>query len=319
MRRLLVGLLAAVLALLAAGGAEPVAGQAEPDAVSSAEGPVQLEGGAHPDAGQAFDPGVVEVTEPEAAPRAGTQALPAESIVGSAESVLNVDDRTRVTNTTAYPNSAIGRLQFRGGAATYHCTGFLIDANSVLTSGHCVHRGGTADGGDFFTRHVFTPGQNAAVAPFGSCGATDLWTTPEWFEAASEFDDLGVVQLDCAVGDTVGWFGYLAVPGDGALRGLADHVRGYPGDKRSGTMWTDRKRVRVSQADMVFYRNDTYGGQSVSPVFTWDARCDGPCAMAVHGYGTGHGPPPHTGHNHGPRITEQRAEMIAAVAGANGG
>src|SRR5215213_2856034 len=92
-----------------AGDAEPV-----PNAVSSIDGPVFVEGGALPGAGDSFRP---------------------ESF--SAESVINVDDRDRVFNTSIYPNSAIGRLLFDFDGASLQCTGFLVDADTVLTSGHC--------------------------------------------------------------------------------------------------------------------------------------------------------------------------------------
>lgn len=311
MRRALI----ALVALLAVLGARPAAGQDPTDAVSSTEGEVAVETAPLPDAGQAFDPGPVPV-DPERAP--GQQAAPAQSVIGG-ESVINQDDRTRVTNTTSYPNSAIGRLVFQAFGGQFQCTGFLIDANTVLTSGHCVHEGGTSSDADFFTDHQFTPGQNGATAPFGSCGATELWTTPQWYDDQAEYHDLGIVQLDCSIGDTVGWLGYFAVPGAHALLDEPEHVRGYPGDRPAGTMWTDKARIRASQGLMVFYRNDTFGGQSGSPVFQWGPDCDGPCAMAVHGYGTGHGSPPHRGNNHGPRITEERAALIASVAAENGG
>jgi glutamyl endopeptidase len=83
-------------------------------------------------------------------------------------------------------------------------------------------------------------------------------------------------------------------------------------------MWTDKKRVRVSRPHMIFYRNDTFGGQSGSPVFNFGADCDGPCAMAVHGYGTGHLESPHKGNNHGVRISVTLEALIASLAGQNG-
>ncbi|MET0884501.1 MAG: hypothetical protein ABWZ13_10145, partial [Acidimicrobiales bacterium] len=185
--------------------------------------------------------------------------------------------------------------------------------------GHCVHPGGTSDPGGWYTDHEFTPGENGpGNRPFGSCGATELWTLPGWYDAQSEYQDLGIIQLDCEVGNETGWFGYFSRPGPKALNGLVTHLRGYPGDKPFGTMWTDRKQVRVTQADMVFYRNDTFGGQSGSPVFQWGPYCAGPCAMAIHGYGVGHGGTPHQVNNHGVRISTAREALIASVAGQNG-
>ena len=267
-----------------------------PNAVSSLQGAVYVEGGALPGAGDSHEPEMF-----------------------STESVINEDDRSRVQATSTYPNSAIGQLTFTTPEGQFLCTGFLVDADTVLTSGHCVHPGGTSDPGDWYTDHVFTPGENGpGNRPFGSCGATELWTLPGWYDAQSEYQDLGIIQLDCEVGNETGWFGYFSRPGAKALNGLVTHLRGYPGDKPFGTMWTDRKQVRVTQADMVFYRNDTFGGQSGSPVFQWGPYCAGPCAMAIHGYGVGHGGTPHQVNNHGVRISTAREALIASVAGQNG-
>jgi glutamyl endopeptidase len=286
------GLTAAALATAPAGaGPAPV-----PNAVSSLQGPVFVQGGALPGAGDSHAP---------------------ESM--SLESVILVDDRERVNDTTRYPNSAIGHLEFdlpSGGGAT--CTGFLVDADTVLTAGHCVHQGGTGDPAGWFSDVTFSPGRNGVGnRPFGSCGATELWTLPEWYDAASEQNDLGIIQLDCEIGETVGWLGYYSRPGPRALTGFRTHLRGYPGDKPYGTMWTDKAKVWFTRRPMIFYRNDTFGGQSGSPVFHWGRYCAGPCAMAVHAYGA-HGISPHSGNNHGPRITTARDALIADIAGQNG-
>jgi glutamyl endopeptidase len=293
-----------VLALLAlaAGasgltGATPSSARAgTPDAVSSLQGAVSVEGGALAGAGESHAPETVR-----------------------AESVINVDDRSRVQATTTYPNSAIGQLTFTTPEGQFLCTGFLVDADTVLTSGHCLHPGGTSAAADWYTGHRFSPGQNGAGnRPFGSCGATELWTLPGWFDGESEYQDLGIIQLDCEVGNQTGWFGYFSRPGLRALNELVTHLRGYPGDKPFGTMWTDRGRVWATQVNMAFYRNDTFGGQSGSPVFQWGRYCEGPCAMAVHGYGYGHGSGPHRDNNHGVRITAARESLIASIAGQNG-
>jgi glutamyl endopeptidase len=294
---LLVALVIAASALTAAPPTSAATGS-PPNAVSSIDGPVFIEGGALPGAGDSFHP---------------------ESM--STESVINVDDRDRVADTSAYPNSAIGRLLFDFGGATSQCTGFLVDVDTVLTSGHCVHLGGTSSQEDWATDVSFTPGQDVNDRPFGTCGATELWTLPGWYDDQSEYQDLGVVQLDCAdVGLETGWFGYFSRPGPKALNQLVTHLRGYPGDVfPSASMWTDRKRVRVTQVNMIFYRNDTFGGQSGSPIFQWGRYCAGPCAMGVHGYGIGHLPgTPHEFNNHGVRITTAREALIASIAGQNG-
>lgn len=263
---------------------------------SSTRGTVAIDlpnAGDHVEGGQPFDP--------------RDQAVP--------ESVIGDDGRTWLRDrTAAWPNSAIGRLDFRQGGRLYWCTGTLIDADTVLTAGHCVHDGyGTEDG--WSTRVKFLPGVEGNTAPYGSCGARELLTLPGWYDRGGEYQDLGLVQLDCTVGETVGWFGYRSVPGRHGLDRVPINVRGYPGDKRWGSLWTMRDRVAASQAQMAFYAIDTYGGQSGSPVFN-ARQCNGkrgPCILAVHAYGV-HGPGRHGSYNHGPRLDETRVALLGALA-----
>lgn len=270
----------------------------------------RLGGVPHDPGGQAAAAQSMTEASPVAAGES-TAAGPAES----AESVIGADGRIWFRGrTTRYPNSAIGRIDMRQGGRNYWCTGTLIDADTVLTAGHCVHDGLNGDDG-WSTQVEFTPGAEGGRAPFGSCRSRELLALPGWVDRGAEYQDLGLVQLDCAIGETVGWFGYRTAPGPRGLRNAVAHIRGYPGDKVWSSLWSMRDRIRVSQAQMAFYAADTYGGQSGSPVFSW-RRCNGasgPCIMAVHAYGT-HPRGPHRNHNHGPRINDQRAALIGALA-----
>jgi glutamyl endopeptidase len=234
------------------------------------------------------------------------------------ESVIGTDGRTWLRETTRYPNSAIGRLDFRSGGRSYWCTGALIDPDTVLTAGHCVHDGSGSTTG-WSTAMRFTPAVNRGVEPFGECDGIELLTVPGWYATGAETEDLGLVQLDCEVGHETGWLGVKAVPGAGALRNLPVHVRGYPGDMAWGSLWTMRDRIRVSGARMVFYLNDTYGGESGAPVFSW-RDCNGEygaCIVAVHAYGVHGRHSPHARYNHGARITANRLSVISQVAADN--
>jgi glutamyl endopeptidase len=72
--------------------------------------------------------------------------------------------------------------------------------------------------------------------------------------------------------------------------------------------------IKASQKQMVFYKMDTFGGQSGSPVFQPNrASCGGPCAMAIHSYGVG-GTGPGAKNNSRPRITAKRFDLITELA-----
>jgi glutamyl endopeptidase len=265
--------------------------------------------------GQPFDPG----TQAQAAQASAEPAPPAPVLntpgQAGAESIIGLDDRVWLRGRTAvYPNSAIGRIDFRQDGHVRWCTGTLVDADTVLTAGHCVHDGGGAGSG-WSTRVRFLPGVEGNTAPFGTCGARELLTLPGWYERGAEHLDLGLVQLDCAVGEVVGWFGYRATPGPTGLARAPVHLRGYPGDKDWGSLWADRDRVTRSQARMVFHAADSYRGQSGAALFNFRS-CNGvrgPCILAVHSY-MAHGPGPHGTWNHGPRLDETRVALLAALA-----
>jgi glutamyl endopeptidase len=64
-------------------------------------------------------------------------------------------------------------------------------------------------------------------------------------------------------------------------------VRGYPGDKTYGTMWTMKGAIQQVKKTRLFYLIDTFGGQSGSPHYgKWNDSCN-PCAFGIHSYGVG--------------------------------
>jgi glutamyl endopeptidase len=224
---------------------------------------------------------------------------PASGKVGI-ETVIGLDTRFR-TYTTTYPARATALITFTGG----WCTGWFNGPNTVVTAGHCVHSGGT--GGSWRSNVRVWPGFDAGSAPFGSYPAKWLASVVGWVVNANEQYDYGVVKLNVNAGNTVGWYGFWWQ--SASLTGLPSVIAGYPGDKSPlQSQWLSVDQVRVTQANQVFYKNDTFGGMSGSAV--WQDRppgssfcSDGPCAYAIHAYGL-HGGSPHSTHNHGTRITQ---------------
>ncbi|MEJ7583808.1 MAG: serine protease [Acidimicrobiales bacterium] len=215
------------------------------------------------------------------------------------ESVIGTDDRTQVTATTSFPNSAIVRITFSAGS----CTGWMIGQNTVATAGHCVAQGGVG----FYDVSTYTiaPGQNGSSQPFGTCGATRLFSVSGWLDSNNEEYDYGAIKLKCNIGNNTGWFGFFWQ--SASLTGSEATVTGYPGDKPFGTSWTHTLSIAVTEDRQLFYQIDTAGGQSGSPVWKPNQPnlCSGGCAMAIHAYGL-HGAAPHGTNNHGSRITEAR-------------
>jgi len=231
-----------------------------------------------------------------------------------AESVIGPDGRTRVTPTTGYPARAIGQIEgFDNEAGGFTCTGWLIDANTILTSGHCLYPPGTSL--DNIAESIeFFPGRNRTIDPWGSCFGLNGWSPTAWIQNETPNADYAIIQLDCDIGDTVGWFGFFSLPGAGDLLHRRARVQGYPGDRPAGTHSGMSDRIERSQAKMVFYDIDTAAGQSGSPVWWTRASCGGPCGMAVHSYGVGVGG---LNFNSAARITTARFAEIADIADNN--
>lgn len=220
------------------------------------------------------------------------------------ESIIPPDERTKVTNTTVYPQRAMVLLTTSSG----RCSGTMISPNTVLTAGHCVHGGGSA--GAWATNVRVFPGRNGAQSPFGSCGSRTLYSVLGWVRDRNELYDYGVVKLDCTIGNTVGWLGLRWQTA--SLVGVPTIIEGYPGDKPL-EQWHSAGPVRVSDNFQIFYQDDTMPGNSGSSVYTmaFRAACGGPCVIGVHAYGL-HGSPPHGDNNHGVRVTKPVFDNLIA-------
>ncbi len=232
------------------------------------------------------------------------------------ESVIGADGRTRETNTTIYPHRAIGQLDIVEDGMRYYCTGWLIDRNSVVTAGHCAYNPGGAN--DPIDLATFVPGRNnngvSSYAPFGYCPVNALFAPYRWRVEGKRSDDWAIMQIDCDLGTTVGWFGMYTLPGTNRFAGTRARVQGYPLDKESGTQWQMTGSVYHSTDRRLFYPMDTAGGQSGSPVFKWNRPSCGSCVMAIH-TASASGTPPN---NSGTRITASVFDKILQIRAQNG-
>lgn len=220
------------------------------------------------------------------------------------ESIIGADSRFRISSTTAYPYRANALITFSVPGGTASCTGWFIGSNTIVTAGHCVHKG-TGGLAGFYSRASYKvyPARNGAVAPYGYCTAKSLNTNTYWANYGKDDYDYAAIKLNCSIGNTTGTYGFYWTAAT-SMNGLSAYVVGYPGDKAFGTMWRANDSIRVTQIRRLFYGNDTFGGMSGSAVYrnTTIGNVTGPYAMAVHAYGTG-STYPYT-FNHGTRITQ---------------
>ncbi|WP_033100837.1 MULTISPECIES: serine protease [Thermoactinomyces] len=208
------------------------------------------------------------------------------------ESVIGQDERTEVQDPSVYPYSAIVKIESDIGG----CTGWLISPDTVVTAGHCVYDPNKHKWASF--ANVY-PGRNGNDLPYGSAKARTFYSVTGWTEDGDGSYDYGAIKLNWDIGDSAGWFGYRWK--SGSLDGTPENLSGYPGDKEYGTQWEDRDQIRKSTAYKLYYSNDTYGGQSGSPVYQENSRGCGVCSIAIHTNGV-YG---YNGYNSGTRITQE--------------
>lgn len=210
------------------------------------------------------------------------------------ESVVGHDDRVPIVDTTVLPWRCVCHLVVDGLHDQQTLgTGWMAGPRTVITAGHNLvsHRFGREA-----TRITVVPGRQVDSAPFDFFRSSRFDVHPRWRSAGDERCDLGVIWLDAAVGEHVGWFGFGSRP-DADLADLIVNTAGYPADKRPGTQWFNAGRISAIAARVLEYGLDTEAGQSGSPIFAVDAN-DERVVLAVHAYGG-------DAVNRGIRVTDQ--------------
>jgi glutamyl endopeptidase len=224
-------------------------------------------------------------------------SLPPVSADVGIETVIGSDTRVR-TYPNTFPRRAVVLITFSAG----RCSGWLIGKDTVITAGHCVHKGGGGSA-NWYPRSSYKiyPGKNAASSPYGYCTAKSLRSVTGWTNSKKDDYDYGAIKLNCTVGNSTGWFGYYWK--SKSLKHEPTIITGYPGDKTNLSQWESVDKVRVNQTRRVFYKNDTYGGMSGSPVWNDRYGTGGAYAFGIHNYGLYNGAPYST-HNHATRINQ---------------
>lgn len=189
------------------------------------------------------------------------------------EVVFGRDDRVAVTEVRRNPWRQICALSIRAKTGReFVGTGWLIGPRAVATAGHCVylHReGGFAESIDVI------PARNGAQRPFGSFPAKRMKSVDGWIKEKRPDCDYGVIQLDDDIGSKLGWWEVRTEP-DEFLLGTDANISGYPADRDSATrQYFHARKLQDVSPGLLYYRIDTFGGQSGSPV--WQTTGDRAC------------------------------------------
>ena len=208
--------------------------------------------------------------------------------------VIGPDERFPIGDeNSTFPFSAIVNLRFKRldtNTGTW-CTGWLVGSSSVITAAHCLYDAVQHPSAPMSGMMTAYPGLNYLSSnpiPFGSCTEFQRWLPYEWiYNAQPSIWDYGVVRLNCTIGESAGLFGFREVTQIDRFLELA----GYPSDK-DGTgheLWSGYGYVTGLEPRLIYYTNDTYGGQSGAPVWENGFPDCQFCSIAVHTRAKGDG------------------------------
>ena len=204
-------------------------------------------------------------------------ALPAVQGSSLPAAVCGKDERVQVDPMTSPPYKWICYLLIESVSGEwYRGSGFKIhlpDVNhtAVVTSGHCTYVKG-----QYAKRIIVTfPGEQEVKV-----GPDDIYASPEYIATSAKDHDYGLILLPGTSDDGFGW---SAIIPDEELKNRLVTNCGYPGDKPERTMWVTRGPTWTGTANRICYMNDTMGGQSGSPVYTWYGGYW--TVVAVHSFG----------------------------------
>ncbi|HEX4296926.1 MAG TPA: trypsin-like serine protease, partial [Devosia sp.] len=188
------------------------------------------------------------------------------------------DNRTQITDSSAYPFGAIGWLwtqDQKGNWAT--CTATLIGPKSIITAAHCVY---DHDTGGWVKSMLFIPGAtDAQTAPYGQYDWANVNILKGFIDNYDGKNygsvmpwDIAEVELQTDAGNQIGWMGFQVDDGSAWTATTA----GYPGDKPDGTMWQTSCDIpaNTTQDPTVAHTCATYAGTSGSPMWAPDAKGD---------------------------------------------
>lgn len=200
-------------------------------------------------------------------------AFARDSLEGAPQIVFPPDKRQRVTETTEYPWITIGQLwmSFPNGES-YTGTGTLIDRQHVLTAAHNVFG---KDIGGWAKTVYFMPARNGDQLPYGTVPASRLFITEDYYTLSPPdpnrnadggvkdytlyTQDYAVVRLKEPLDLPI--MGFLAASNT-QLNESKARITGYPGDKPAGTMWTEEGPLAKPDEHFLFYKINTWRGES---------------------------------------------------------
>ncbi|MBE8965854.1 trypsin-like serine protease [Nostocales cyanobacterium LEGE 12452] len=225
-------------------------------------------------------------------------------------SLFSPDGRTKVSDTTTFPFSAMGKMRIRwkgpdgvidtADDIIINGSGAMISPYHFLTAGHCVYDtryGGWADKIEVMlgSKGNIIAGTNRAdYEYYGEAKSVytrsfEGWTQGDQTKSETFQYDIGLVTLDRNIGNFTGWFNYGY--DDNLSSGTLMNVTGYPSDKFDSNsdgkfdnydMWTQSGKI-TSTTDSILRSNelDILSGNSGGPLWLNNSNTNKPTIYGV--------------------------------------
>lgn len=127
---------------------------------------------------------------------------------------------------TSFPWSAQVRLFYAQTGGNFVCSGTMVDAQTVMTAGHCVHEG---SGGNWSTGMTVSPSWDGDDDAYGSSNGIHLHSYTGWTDNGDFDHDMGYIHLDRPIGFLTSWLGYGYNTSNSFYTSTTFHHAAYPG------------------------------------------------------------------------------------------
>jgi len=199
----------------------------------------------------------------------GSEIIPEN--VGTAQAYFSSSRLVPTSARVHYPYRTNGKLFFQiPGRGNFICSAAVLRPRTILTAGHCVHKGSGGSSG-FYKKFLFVPAYHNGSAPYQAWNWRWVITTGAWASGNGNVPnkaDFAIIQLEDRrfgsqikkIGQVTGWLGYRT----NALRPNHTKKIGYPGNFDNGQIMhqVDSQHYKKGGQSTVLYGSDMRGGSS---------------------------------------------------------
>lgn len=206
--------------------------------------------------------------------------------------IIGIDNRYKINNTTNFPYSAICRIQYKSISdfaallgekpKQEYATGVMVAKNVVITAAHVIHINSVT-----MSEHTVSPGYYNGNNPFGISKVVYAYYPSEWDTTPRETNednlicanyDWAVLVLEDNIGEFSGWLEPVNLSSSDLIN-VTVTVNGYPKDlgmfEYQYESWGQLCGIFSKRLE---YYIDTFSGQSGSPIFNLKNQ-----VVGVHG------------------------------------